>query len=101
MNAADPDISRYLKLFTFLSLEEIEAIQAEHNKSPELRAGQKKLAFLVCQIIFGTEEAEQAKQISEFMFSENKIERIKKSSQEDMVNIAINIDGQYLALRQP
>jgi len=95
MNAADVDVSRYLKLFTFLDLNEIEDIQAQHNQNPELRLGQKKLAYLVCQIIFSTEEAEQAKLTSEFMFAENKIEVLKGLPEESQRSLAKEVNSKY------
>ncbi len=95
MNATDVDVSRYLKLFTFLDLKEIEDIQAQHNQNPELRLGQKKLAYLVCQIIFSTEEAEQAKLTSEFMFAENKIEVLKGLPEESQRSLAKEVNSKY------
>lgn len=77
MNVADEDIARFLKLFSFLNLEEIDRIQQEHDQKPELRMGQKKLAYLVCQIIFGTQAADMAQRVTEFMFADNKVELLR------------------------
>jgi tyrosyl-tRNA synthetase len=77
MNTADGDVARFLKVYSLLSLEEIDRIQHDHDQHPELREGQKALAYLVCQIIFGTKAAEEAKKVSEFMFAEDKVELLK------------------------
>lgn len=68
LNSADADVEKYLRAFTLLEIEEIEAIVAQHNEKPELRYGQKKLANYVIQTLFGKEAAEQADKISSFLF---------------------------------
>lgn len=62
LNAHDDDISRYLKLLTLYSLEEIEAIIFQHQQNPQIRYGQKKLAAGIMSILYGSQAA--AKQIS-------------------------------------
>jgi tyrosyl-tRNA synthetase len=61
-------------------MEEIDTIVAEHSQQPQLRIGQKTLAYRVVQIIHGTDAAEQAQAITEFIFSENKMQRLKAES---------------------
>lgn len=82
MNVSDQDVSRFLKIYSLLSLEEIEDIQKKHDLSPEHREWQRELAYRVCQIIFGTKAAEQAKEVSVFMFSDNKLELLRNTSSE-------------------
>lgn len=88
MNVSDIDVGRFLRLFTFLSLEEIEDIQKTHDQTPELRNGQRELAYRVCQILFGTQAADQAKQITEFMFSSEKVKMLKSLDLETKQAIA-------------
>ena len=71
INAEDEKIIDYLKVFTFLSKEEIETIEKEHNEKPELRMAQKKLAECVITFLHGKEEYEKALKISEALFSGN------------------------------
>ena len=59
----------YLKVFTFLTKEEIENIMKEQKECPEKRVAQKTLAFEVVKDLHGLEEAEKAKQTSEDIFS--------------------------------
>lgn len=88
MNVTDEDVSRFLKIYSLLTLDEIDDIQKKHDASPELRSGQKELAYRVCQIIFGTKAAEQAKQISEFMFAEDKLLALQSLDLETKSGIA-------------
>lgn len=71
INAEDEKIIDYLKVFTFLSKEEIENIEKEHNEKPELRMAQKKLAECVITFLHGSDEYDKALKISEALFSGN------------------------------
>ena len=69
INSDDTKVEEYLKVFTFLSKEEIESIMEEQNKAPELRLAQKALAFEVVKDLHGVEEAQIARQTSIDIFS--------------------------------
>lgn len=69
INSDDTKVEEYLKVFTFLSLEEIDNIMKEQKEAPEKRIAQKALAFEVVKDIHGIEEAEAAKKKSEDIFS--------------------------------
>ena len=69
INSGDTKVEEYLKVFTFLSKEEIESIMEEQNKAPELRLAQKTLAFEVVKDLHGVEEAQIARQTSIDIFS--------------------------------
>lgn len=69
INSDDTKVEEYLKVFTFLSKEEIESIMEEQNKVPELRLAQKTLAFEVVKDLHGIEEAQIARQTSIDIFS--------------------------------
>lgn len=64
----DADLAKYLKIFTFLSLEEIESILAEHSKSPEKRIGQKVLAEHVTTFVHGKDALESAQRSTTTLF---------------------------------
>ncbi len=69
INSDDTKVEEYLKVFTFLSKEEIESIMEEQHKAPELRLAQKTLAFEVVKDLHGVEEAQIARQTSIDIFS--------------------------------
>lgn len=71
LNFEDIMIEEYLKKYTFLSKKEIEDIMNEHNKTPEKRLAQKKLAEEVIKDLHGNEALEDALMISEALFSGN------------------------------
>ncbi len=68
-NSDDEMVVDYLKIFTFLSKEEIEDLEVKTKNEPEKRAAQKALAFEVVKFLHGEEEAENAKKTSEEVFN--------------------------------
>lgn len=71
INLEDSMIIDYLKKLTFLSKEEIEEIEKDHNANPHLRNAHKTLAREVITDLHGKEEFEKAVRISEALFSGN------------------------------
>lgn len=68
LNTTDEDAERFLKIFTFLTREEIEALAREHAHTPHLRLLQKKLAELVTTMVHSGAEMAHAVQASEILF---------------------------------
>ena len=71
VNTDDSLVEHYLKVFTFLSPEEIMEIVAKHKEHPEERLGQKTLAREIITDLHGKEEFEKAVKISNALFSGN------------------------------
>lgn len=71
INADDSKVFEYLKVFTFLSKEEIEKVMEEQNREPEKRIAQKTLAYEVVKDIHSKEDADSAVKISEALFTGN------------------------------
>ena len=69
INTDDRDAVKFLKYFTFLSLEEIAAIEKEFLAAPETRVAQKALAKEVTTLVHGAKAYEQAVHISESLFN--------------------------------
>ena len=69
INSDDSKVIEYLKVFTFLSIEEIESLAKSVKEEPEKRLAQKALAFEVVRDLHGEEEAIKARKISEEVFS--------------------------------
>ena len=71
INSADEKVEEYLKVFTFLTKEEIEKVMNEHKECPEKRIAQKTLAKEIITDLHGKEEYEKALKITEALFSGN------------------------------
>ncbi len=83
LNVEDEMVIDYLKIFTFLSKEEIENLAKENELNPELRKAHKKLAKEVITFLHGDNEYLKAVNISEALFSE----KIGELSLEDIKDI--------------
>ncbi len=72
INTDDRDVKRFLALFTFLPMEEVE--EYGKLKGADLRKAKEKLAFEATQIVHGVGEAEKAKGASKALFSKEDAE---------------------------
>ena len=59
LQVADEDVIRFLKIFTFLDREAIEALEIEVAERPHQRAAQKELAARVTELVHGADELER------------------------------------------
>lgn len=69
INSDDSKVLEYLKVFTFLSKEEIEDIYKQQQAAPETRIAQKTLAWEVVKDIHGQAEADNAVNVSQKLFA--------------------------------
>jgi tyrosyl-tRNA synthetase len=67
----DDEVGRLLRFFTFLSHEEIAALDVEIAARPERREAQTALARAVCMVVHGQAETDRAEAASEALFSED------------------------------
>lgn len=79
LNQSDVDSERYIKIYTFLSKAEIDAIVEEHKTAPHERKLQKKLAEAITVWVHGQEEYQKALKASEILFG--------RSTAEDLVSL--------------
>ncbi len=71
MNVGDADVGRYMKIFDFRPLEEVEKDITEHLANPGQRLGQKKLAYLLVSTLHGEKTAEECRKMSEALFTDD------------------------------
>ncbi len=69
LNADDRDVGGYLRWFTLLGRDEIEAVEADHARAPESRAAQRTLARDVTARTHGPDAAAHAEAVSRAAFS--------------------------------
>ena len=90
-NQSDEDSVKYLKVFTFLLKEEINEIEKEHLANLGARIAQKRLAYEVVKIVHSEEDAEEAKKMSEVLFSNNFASLKEESLKELFANAKIEV----------
>ena len=77
VNTSDVDAEKYIKIFTFLSKEDIEKLIEEHNEAPHLRVLQKKLAEEITIMVHSKEDLENAIQASGILFGNTSSDALK------------------------
>lgn len=78
VNTTDVDAEKYIKIFTFLDKDTIEALIEEHRQAPHLRVLQKKLAEEITIFVHSKEELEKAIQASNILFGNATSEDLKQ-----------------------
>ena len=79
LNASDADAENYIKIFTFLTKEKIDALIEEHKETPHLRLLQKRIAEEVTVLVHSKEDLANAQRASQILFG--------KSTSEDLMQL--------------
>lgn len=82
-NVEDSMVIDYLKIYTFLSKEEIEEYERKNNEHPEYREAHKALAREIITFLHGKEEYERAVNLADHLFN-NKFSDLTKKDIEDL-----------------
>lgn len=91
LNSEDEKVIDYLKVYTFLSKEEIEKLEQEKKQNPEARPAQKTLAKEIVTFLHGKEACERAIQISEALF-QGKITTLNKQEIKEVLKDVPNFE---------
>ncbi|MDR2527540.1 MAG: tyrosine--tRNA ligase [Synergistaceae bacterium] len=100
INTEDDDVERLLKLFTFLSLEEISAALVERAKNPSARTAQRLLAFEVTKIVHGAPTAQSVEAASALLFGAG-LELLREAKEETFAMLRDEIPFSALSLPLP
>ena len=87
LNTSDEDAEKYIKIFTFLSKEEIHELTSEHHKNPHLRIMQKALSKEITSIVHSKEEYLNALKASNILYSNNFKEDIEQLNESVFLEI--------------
>ncbi len=87
LNVADEDAERYIKIFTSLTKEEIDALIEEHHKDPGLRVLQKRLAQEVTIMVHSQEDYEAAVEASNILFGKATRESLSRLDEATLLDV--------------
>ena len=87
LNVSDDDAIKYIKIFTDLPKQEIDALIAEQEKAPHMRSLQKRLAEEVTTMVHSREELEAAIEASNILFGNATADALKKIDEETLLQI--------------
>jgi len=77
LNASDEDAESYIKIFTFLSEDEINTLIEEHKQAPHLRLLQNRIANEVTLLVHSQEDLDNAEKASQILFGKSTSEDLK------------------------
>jgi tyrosyl-tRNA synthetase len=87
LNAADADAEKYMKTFTLLDRQVIDALVTEHAAAPHLRTLQKRLAKEITCFVHGEDNYNFAVKASEILFSNDTTEILKQLNEEQLLQV--------------
>jgi tyrosyl-tRNA synthetase len=87
LNVSDADAEKYIRIFTFLSREEVENLTAEHREAPHLRALQKRLAKEITCMVHSEEDYNAAVEASAILFGNATAEALKNLDEETFLAV--------------
>jgi len=87
LNASDEDSKNYIRIFTLMKKDEIESLEAEHAKAPNLRQLQKLLAKDITIRVHSEKDFEAALEASEILFGKGTSEALNKLSEDDLLSV--------------
>jgi tyrosyl-tRNA synthetase len=93
LNVEDADVVDRLKVFTFLTRAEIDALAAQAAETPHLRAAQKRLAFEVTALVHSPEAAQAAVDASAALFGQGDLEALDAATLESALRELPNADA--------
>ncbi|MBL6657421.1 MAG: tyrosine--tRNA ligase [Flavobacteriales bacterium] len=79
LNSSDEDVKNYIRIFTLLTKEEIEKLEAQHEEAPHMRILQKTLAEDITIRVHSKEDLDAAIKASNILFG--------KSTSEDLLSL--------------
>jgi len=101
LNTADLDAERFLKIFTFLSKEEITNLVGQHTGNESQRLLQKKLAEEVTCLVHSRKDYEFAVKASSILFSNDTAQTLKELNEDQLLQVmegvpSIDVDRKIL-----
>jgi tyrosyl-tRNA synthetase len=98
LNVSDDDAERYIKIFTSLDKETIDALIASHREDPGQRILQKRLAEEVTVMVHSREDYEAAVEASNILFGKSTSESLKKLDEATLLDVFAGVPTYEIAL---
>tara|TARA_R110002049_G_scaffold294711_2_gene481517 strand:- start:830 stop:2128 length:1299 start_codon:yes stop_codon:yes gene_type:complete len=87
LNTSDEDAEKFIKIFTFLTKEEIDTLITEHKEAPHMRALQKKLAEEITISVHAKEDLDNAIKASDILFGKSTSEDLKTLNEKTFLDV--------------
>ena len=86
LNSDDADVPKYLKVFSFRSREEIEALVAQHETNPGARAAHRALAQELTTLVHGADECNGAEKAAKALFGQAELSELDERTLESALS---------------
>jgi tyrosyl-tRNA synthetase len=100
LNTADADAEKFIKIFTFLTREEIEALIEEQRQAPHLRPLQKALAKEVTVMVHSEADYQAAVEASAILFGNSTSEQLKKLDEATFLEVFEGVPHYEIAMEE-
>jgi len=100
LNVSDADAEKYIKIFTFISREEIEALIAEHQQAPHLRVLQKRLAQEITYMVHSQEDYEAAIEAAAILFGNATADALRNLDEETFLAVFEGVPSFEVSLEE-
>ena len=100
LNTSDVDAEKYIKIFTFLSKEEIEVLTEKHREAPHLRLLQKRLAEEITVMVHSAEDLENAIKASNILFGNSTSDDLKQLDEATFLDVFDGVPQAEIARTQ-
>ncbi|TXG36812.1 tyrosine--tRNA ligase [Seonamhaeicola maritimus] len=87
LNSSDEDAEKYIKIFTFLKEEEINALVEEHKQAPHVRVLQKRLAEEITKMVHSESDLDNAIKASNILFGKSTDEDLKQLDEQTFLDV--------------
>lgn len=87
LNTSDADAERYIKIFTLLPVDEIEALVSRQAEDPAMRPLQKRLAEEMTVMVHGREALDAAVEASQILFGKGSTETLRKMDEQTFLSV--------------
>lgn len=87
LNTSDEDAEKYIKIFTLISKEEVEALVAEHKEAPHMRKLQQRLAKEVTTMIHSEADYDMAVEASQILFGRATADALRKLDEDTFLSV--------------
>jgi tyrosyl-tRNA synthetase len=100
LNVSDADAEKYIKIFTFISQEEIEALITEHQQAPHLRILQKRLAQEITYMVHSKEDYDAAVEAASILFGNATADALKNLDEETFLAVFEGVPSFDVSLQE-
>ncbi|MDD7884544.1 tyrosine--tRNA ligase [Flavivirga sp. 57AJ16] len=87
LNSSDEDAEKYIKIFTFLTEEEINTLVETHKEAPHLRVLQKRLAEEITMLVHSKDDLENAIKASDILFGKSTSDDLKGLNEQTFLDV--------------